>query len=99
MKLRPSERQKVSELMKFIDVDVRHNFLWSVLQKRTPRLSTGVWMVVSLGHDTRFSGMSIFRQDSTVEAKPTSGHFHRWISGKDGESLHLGDDASTNRLC
>ena len=73
---------KVSELMKFMDIDVRHNFLWSVLQKRTPRLSPGVWMVVSLGHDTSFSGKSICRdtiscQDSTVEAKPTSDRFHR----------------------
>ncbi|KAL1858105.1 hypothetical protein Daus18300_010106 [Diaporthe australafricana] len=95
---------KATELIKLINnMDVRQNFLWSMLQESNPRLTTGVWMVVSLGDDQSsddsFSGRTnrpgtISRQDTTMEVRPISNHTYQWISGSKGNLLRLVGDAS-----
>lgn len=92
---------KVSELLGFInDMDVRQNFLWSILQKSSPRLKPGIWMVVSFGGGS-FDGRTIrpdtvSRQDPTTETRPISNQFHQWTSRQNGASLHLIKDVSSH---
>lgn len=92
---------KASELIKFItDIDLRQNFLWSLLQKSTPRLRKGIWMVVSF-EGNNFFGRTIrpdttSGQVSTTETGPFPDNFHRWTSRENGGSLHL-VDATSNR--